>query len=214
MSRHLNEYRVESASYALVRRIVPILSHDLAGALQPLQMMSLVLERRLQNPNLDHEALVKSGSQVKNQAKEASKACMDLMGWLTPNCSEKVSVCAGLAQTTKLLASSLSLRGFTLVNKDSDLHVELPCAVMRSVYLAALFAITDNAVAPADVLLEAHAVGSQVVLGISIKSSTNEYLASDPLPYRKVEWDDVEALAMDHGVRLATTDDYVELTIS
>ena len=211
MSRHLNEYRAESASYALLRRLAPILNHDLAGALQPLHMTSLVLEKRLQNSNLDHAALIKSSSQLKIQVREASSACMGLMSWLTSNNSDMVSVAAGVEEAAGLITSSLSFKGFTLVNMIGDVQAELPREFMRNAYMAALLAITDSAVAPADVLLEAERLDNAVVLRISILPTVGEVQSSDSAPYRNLEWDDVEALAEIHGVRVARGANSMEL---
>jgi len=42
---------VEAARYALLRRLVPSISHDLTGALQPVNMMAAILEKRIKTPS-------------------------------------------------------------------------------------------------------------------------------------------------------------------
>ncbi len=201
----------EAAAYALLRRLAPMLSHNLAGALQPLNMVVTVLEKRLQNPSPDLAALANKSSQLKTLTREASDACMGLMTWLMPNMNERVSVAAGVREATELVMTALSFKGFSIINKIGDVQAELPRSVTRTVYLAALLALTDAASTTADVILEAQPVDDVLILTISLQPAQREVLSDAVASYRNLEWDDVQALAEVQSVRLARSANSVQL---
>ena len=49
-SESLQQRLAEAAHYAVSQRIAPVLRHDVAGPVQPIGMMTKVLQRRLQAP--------------------------------------------------------------------------------------------------------------------------------------------------------------------
>ena len=107
--------------------------------------------------------------------------------------------------------TELSLKGFTVVNQIGDVQAGLPRSLTRNVYLAALMALTDAAPAPAHVVLTAQLVDSALVLTISIQPVPGELLPGVSVSYRKLEWEDVKALAEAESVKLVYTADRVEL---
>ncbi len=201
----------EAARYALLRRLAPVLRHNMAGALQPLSMMSTMLEKRLQKLDPDLAALSRNSSQLNTLAREASSACMNLMTWLAPKTSDLVTVAAGIEDAAGLVMTELSFKGFTVVNQIGDVPGELPRSLMRNVFMAALLALTDGTTAPASVVLAAQLVGSELVLTISIQPVQGELLPGGTPSYRNLEWEDVQALAEVESVRLIHTADSVEL---
>ena len=60
----LDERLAESARYALLRRLMPAIRHNLAGSLQPIGMVSAMLERRMQGASPDLEKLGKNVSDI------------------------------------------------------------------------------------------------------------------------------------------------------
>jgi hypothetical protein len=72
-------------------------------------------------------------------------------------------------------------------------------------------ALTDAAVAPANVILAAQLVDNELVLMISIQPVQGELLPEGAPSYRNLEWEDVQALAEVESVRLTHTADRVEL---
>jgi hypothetical protein len=183
----------------------------MAGALQPLSMMSTMLERRLQKPDPDLAALARNSSQLSILARDASNACMGLMTWLAPKTSDLVTVAAGIEEAAGLVMTELSFKGFTVVNQTGDVQAELPRNLTRNVFMAALMALTDAAVAPANVILAAQLVDNELVLMISIQPVQGELLPEGAPSYRNLEWEDVQALAEVESVRLTHTADRVEL---
>ena len=183
----------------------------MAGALQPLIMVTTMVEKRLQKPDPDLAALAKNSSQLNTLARESATSCMDLMTWLAPKVSHLVTVSAGIDDAVGLVQTELSFKGFTVVNHIGDVTGELPRSLTRNVFMAALMALTDRAAAPANVVLAAQLTGGELVLTISIQPLQGELLPGGVPSYRNLEWEDVEALAEVESVRLIHTADQVEL---
>jgi hypothetical protein len=183
----------------------------MAGALQPLGMMSAMFERHLRKPDPDFAALALKSNQMNTLVREASTHCMDLMSWLAPKPNELIMVATGVEDTAGLLLTELLFKGFTVVNQTQDMQAKLPRSVTQSIFLAALIALTDAAKAPASVVLEAGLGNSELVLTISIHPAEGELEPGAPLSYRTIEWEEVEALADAESVRIARTAERVEL---
>ena len=211
-----NQRLAESARYALLRRLAPALRHNMAGALQPLTMMSILLEKRLHNPSPDLAAVVKNSSQLNKASGEASKACMDVVTWLTPSASDFMSVAQAIEDATRLVSTELSFKGLTIVNNAADLQVELSRSLTRNVFMAALMALTDAALSPANVVVQARLDAGTLLLTISLESVPGESSSllstgsGEPL-YRKLDWTDVRALAEVESVQLTHSAGKVEL---
>lgn len=208
-----NQRLAESARYALLRRLAPALRHNMAGALQPLNMMSILLEKRLKSPSPDLVAVAKNSSQLGKASSEASKACMDVVTWLAPGSSDFASVTQAIEDATKLVATELSFKGLTIVHHPAELPVELSRSLTRSVFMAALMALTDAAVAPAQVVIRATLDAGALVLSLSLEPAPGEPFSasgSEP-PYRQLDWDDVRVLADVESVQLSHTASHAAL---
>lgn len=210
-SQHLQERLAEAARYALLRRLAPVLRHNMAGALQPLSMMATMLEKRLQKPDLDVALLARNSNQLNILAREATSSCMGMMSWLTPKPGDLVTLAAGIEDVASLVATELSFKGFNIVNETSDVQAMLPRSLTRNVLMSALLALTDATVVPATVTLSARLQGDEVVLAISLQLLHGELSPAGVLSYRKLEWTDVEALAAVEQVVMAHTADRIEL---
>ena len=202
---------MEAASYALLRRLAPVLRHNMAGALQPVSMMSTMLERRLKKPDPDIAALAMNSSQLNALAREASDDLMGLMTWLAPKANDLVTLVAGVGEAAGLVTTELSFRGFTVINQVDVVQVELLRSVTRNVFMAAVIAMTDATTAPANVILASQLGDNELVLTISIQPLQGEALQGGALPYRKLEWEDVQALAEVESVKIVHTAHRVEL---
>lgn len=183
----------------------------MAGALQPLGMMSAILERHLLEPDPDLAALARQSSQLSQFVREASSNCMGLMTWLAPKTSDLVTVVAGIKEAAGLVMNELLFKGFTVVNPTSDVQCSVPRSLTSNVFMAALMALTDTARAPANVVLAAQRVDRELVLTISIQPLQGELLPGGHVSYRNIEWEDVQALAEVESVRIVHTADCVEL---
>jgi hypothetical protein len=209
----LRERLAEAARYALLRRMAPALRHDMAGALQPVSMMAAMLEKRLQKPEPDLAALGKNGSAINTLAREAAASCMNLMAWLAPRDDAPVAVNTCIAESLGLVATEMSFRGLNLVNETDGAGGMVLLSTIRGVFMASLLALTDESDAPADVILTATTTGESLLIGIRLASRKDEPVMADGSQpaYRKLEWDDVEALAQAQKVGLIHGPGTVEL---
>lgn len=208
----LRERLGEAARYALLRRMAPALRHDMAGALQPVSMMAAMLEKRLQKPDPDMVALGKNTSAISALAREASASCMGLMTWLAPREDVPIAVSTCVAESLGLVATEMSFRGINLVNETEGAEGKALLSSLRGVFMASLLALTDECAGPSDVVLTSGLAGSATLLDIRVSASSGEVMITDGSPaYRKLGWDDVEALAEAQGVGLVHSQGHVEL---
>lgn len=188
-----------------------MLRHNMAGALQPLAMMSAMLERHLQKSTPDLPAVALKSSQMNTLVREASTHCLDVMSWLAPKPNEVIAAAAGIEDAVGLVLNELLFRGFTVVNQTGDVQARLPRGVTQNVLLVALVALTDAATAPANVILDAQRCGDELVLTMSIQPTRAELLLGGVPAYRNLDWDDLQAVADAESVRVVQITDRVEL---
>lgn len=203
---------VESARYALLRRLAPALRHNMAGSLQPVSMIAAMLEKRLLAPAPDLAAIAKNSHAIGTLSREAAAACMDLMTWLAPKEQALVAVGTGVADSVSLLVTELSFRGFSVRNETGEVPGQVLRSALRNVFMAGLVALTDAAKAPAEVLLTAHIDGEDMVLAISLLATEGETMSTGSSPaYRNLHWSDVQALADAEAVGLEYSPGRLEL---
>ncbi len=201
-AERLNARLVEAARYALLRRLAPAMRHEIAGALQPLRMVSTVLDKRLQMPEPDIAALVKNSSAIGQLVREASSVCTGFMSWLTPKEEDRLSMLDGVNQSVKLLGTDLMLRGFTVeVASDSGV-AELPAGPLRQVFSICALALTDLTPGPACVCISFQESAKELVIMIRIESADGDGPCALASGYRSMDWDDVQLLAGAEGVGL------------
>ena len=87
-----NDWHADAARYAVLSRVMPALRHDVAGSMQPVRMLLMVLERRLQNADPDLEAIAKNVASISTLTKQASVDVMSVMGWTASGEDVRVSV--------------------------------------------------------------------------------------------------------------------------
>ncbi|MDP3171797.1 MAG: hypothetical protein Q8M91_15805 [Polaromonas sp.] len=201
----------ESARYALLRRIAPTLRHHLAGAMQPIGMVSAIMERRLQAAEPDLNVLRDNSKSISTLSRSAASASMSLITWVAPRENGKVSIHEGVEECAGMLATDLAFRGFTVTNTITPSDMATSVFALRSVFTAALIALTDTALVPATIVISSEAVDGHTRVLISVSSEPGAAAAEDPRAYRKLAWDDVQALASAEQVGLTHAADRVEL---
>jgi hypothetical protein len=209
----LERCETEAAHYALLRRLAPVIRHNMAGTLQPIAMVAAMLERRLQKPDPDPEALLKNARDIVALSKEAAASCVDQMGWLAPKDKRLVQADAGIAECVGMVVTQLSFRGFTVADNSGGITAQLPQSALRNVLTASLIGLTDAAAAPGKVLVGAGFADGILSIHIELKvPETPEALrVADKPPYRLLEWDDVQALARQESVHLSRGDNRITL---
>ncbi|MEO8388241.1 MAG: hypothetical protein ABI893_04885 [Polaromonas sp.] len=202
----------EAAQYALLRRLAPVIRHNMAGTLQPIAMVAAMLERRLQKADADMDALLRNARDIIALSKEAAASCIDLMGWLAPRETRSIQASEGITECLGMVATQLSFKGFSIADHSSETGAEISQSASRNVLTAALLALTDVA-APSVLRIETEFTQDFFSVRVSLGELTPPTSTRPPesSPYRRLEWKDVEALAARESVRLMHTDKQVEL---
>ena len=187
--------------------------HQMAGSFQPVAMMAAVIEKRLQAASPDLPALVKTSSNVRALATAATRSSLDLMGWIAPDPEARVPLDQAIQDVLHLVATELSFRGFKFVNRAEGVAIEVALHHVRGVLVAALLALTDAAASPANVLLTAGQEGEDMVVTIALTdvetaaaaTALSEEFHVGLATYRKIDWEDVQAMAAADGASFTQT---------
>ena len=206
-----DDLAVEAARYALLRRIAPALRHHMAGTLQPIGMISAILERRLQAPTPDMAVLRDNCKSISALSRTAAGASLNLISWVAPRENDIVLLEAGVEECVGMLSTDLAFRGFNLANRVTAADVNVSQAALRTVFTASLIALTDAALTPASVLVTSELTGDVARVCISVTPDEGASAAQDPRGYRNLGWDDVDALASAEQVGISHAANKVEI---
>jgi hypothetical protein len=204
---------VEAARYALLRRLAFAMRHHMVVHLQPIGMITEVMERRLQSASPDlgqmHESMIK----INGYSRAAVQSCLDVVSWLAPEDGAKVALDAGVDECLALLRSSFAFRGFTIKDEVGSVSLPVGRAGLRNVLPACLLALTDRAASPADVTLTAQPGSGQAVLTVAVRPGQGSPGFAGDAVYRLLEWHEVEALARAEGIALDRSGKQIRITI-
>lgn len=204
---------VEAARYALLRRLAFAMRHHMVVHLQPIGMITEVMERRLQLPEPNLAQVHESMAKINGFSRAAVQSCLDVVSWLAPEDGAVVALDAGVQECMSLLRSSFNFRGFTLKDEVGAAPVQVARAGLRNVLPACLLALTDRATSPADVVLSSEAASQRAVLSVALRPTQGSAGFAGDAPYRLLEWHEVDALARADGMALERSDDSVRLSI-
>lgn len=195
-------HRLEATRYALLRRLTMAMRHELVVHLQPMGLITELLERRLQQPQPQLAQIREGMDKIHTLARAAVQGCLDVVSWIAPDPADRVPLQDGVRECVELLRTGFSFRGFALVNQVEDAPQQVARAALRQVLPAALFALTERAASPAEVLVTAQARGDgTVAVTLELRQAAGEPGAAGQAPYRLMAWADVEVLAEAEGVR-------------
>jgi hypothetical protein len=192
----------EAARYALLRRLAPSMRHHLVVNLQPIGMIYEVMERRLRADVPDILQVRDSAGKINGFAKAALGSCIDVVSWLAPDPAVTTTVEEAVRESTSLLATSLSFRGYALRNEAASLPGVISRPAVRSLLTGALVYCSDQLPAPADLVLSATSEAGKACIAIDVRRTPGEVNFRGEAGYRKLEWSDLEALAAAEGVEL------------
>jgi hypothetical protein len=204
--------RVEAARYALLRRLAFAMRHHMVVHLQPIGMITEVMERRLRMPQPDLAQVHEGMSKVNGFSRAAVQSCLEVVSWLAPEEGATAALDAGVAECMAMLRSNFNFRGFTLKDETGAAPAEVSRAAVRNALPACLLALTDHAPSPADVVVTAQVQAGRAVLAIDLRPTGGAAGFPGDAPYRLLAWDEVEALANADGVALERADRRVQLT--
>jgi hypothetical protein len=193
----------EAARYALLRRLVPAIRHDMAGSFQPVTMLAMIVEKRLLAATPDLSTLVKNCNELRTLALAATHTNLDLIGWMAVDTEARVALGQGIADAVHLVAAELSFRGLRFLNQTEGEATEVRQDHLRGVFMAALLALADGLASPANVLLTATRDGQDMLITITSTDMEASLGAITPhkefqiglSAYRKIDWHDVQAIA-------------------
>ena len=209
----LQERLAEAASYAVLRRIAPALRHDVAGFMQPVGMLAMVLQRRVQLPEPDLQAIGKTVASITALAKEATTGCMNAMDWLVSREDIRVSMVGGADEVVRLLALELSGRGLSASHDIAESQARVPRRFFRSVLAAALLAWCDQKPGTGVLRISGSSDASVAELKLQFEPDSSVLAADAVIAQRSIGWDDVEALAHACGATLSTGDGWIRLQL-
>jgi len=192
--------RVEAARYALLRRLAFAMRHHMVVHLQPIGMITEVMERRLRMPDPDLGQVHESMAKINGFSRAAVQSCLDVVTWLAPEEGVDIALAAGVDETVAMLRSNLNFRGYTLKDDVGDVPIEVGRASLRNVLPAVLISLTDHASSPADVVLTGSADAGRAVIDVTVVPTEGSQGFAGDAPYRLLEWQEVEALAQAEGV--------------
>jgi hypothetical protein len=205
---------VEAARYALLRRLAFAMRHHMVVHLQPIGMITEVMERRLRQPDPDLGQVHESMEKINGFSRAAVQSCLDVVTWLAPEDGVGIALDAGVQESVAMLRSNFSFRGFTLKDEVGAVPLEVSRASLRNVLPAVLVALTDRAASPADVVLTGSADMGRAVLTVIVTTTDgSQGFAGDP-PYRLLEWPEVQALAHAEGVALERDGQQARITLA
>jgi len=206
--------QVEAARYALLRRLAFAMRHHMVVHLQPIGMITEVMERRLRMPDPDLGQVHESMTKINGFSRAAVQSCLDVVTWLAPEEGVRIALDAGTQESVAMLRSNLNFRGFTLKDEVGAASIEVSRTSLRNVLPAVLVALTDHASSPADVVLSASAVAGRAELTVTVTATDGSHgFAGDP-PYRLLEWQEVQALAQAEGVTLERDGQQARITLA
>lgn len=204
---------VEAARYALLRRLAYAMRHHMVVHLQPIGMITEVMERRLRSPAPDLAKVHESMNKINGFSRAAVQSCLDVVSWLSPEDGAVVALDAGVQECLGLLRSNFTFRGFTLKDEVGAAPMMVTRAGLRNVLPACLLALIDGASSPADVVISAELQPQQAVLSIGMRATEGSAgFAGDP-PYRWLAWPEVQALAQADGIGFERDGGQVRITL-
>lgn len=212
----LNDRLAEAANYAVLRRMMPVLRHDVAGAMQPVRMLLMVLERRMQAPEPDLAAITKNVASLSGLAKQATADCIGALEWIGSSHDAQVSLRSSVDEAIKLLAMELSANGLELVNGIADDAATAPQSFLRSVLMGALLAFCDqraqgSALQVTYTAADSHQRGQLRLAMLPDDASKLPASLDIVRKYRLMDWPDVEAMARSFSVKLERGDGWLTL---
>jgi hypothetical protein len=194
--------RVEAARYALLRRLAFAMRHHMVVHLQPIGMITEVMERRLRLPDPDLGQVHESMAKINGFSRAAVQSCLDVVTWLAPEDGVGIALDAGVEESVAMLRSNFNFRGFTLKDEVGTAAIEVSRAALRNVLPAVLVALTDRASSPSDVVVTASSDAGQAVLTVTVTPTEGSQGFAGDAPYRLLEWPEVQSLAQAEGVAL------------
>lgn len=199
---------VEAARYALLRRLSGAMRQHMVGPLQPIGLLTQLMERRLREERPDVARLGEDLGKVQGFARTGVAANLDMVSWLAPEPGVRIALEGGARECMDLLRGDLVLRGLKL-RLPEGAGIPVARHAIRTLLSAVLLALADEARAPAELVLRPSGARLQVQVH-SLPSTGAPGVPAQP-SYRALDWAEVLALGEAEQVRLARSSGAVDL---
>ena len=207
----VTKQQIDAARYVLLRRLTPVLRHDMVRPLQPINLIYAVMSRKMSEPAPDVLSLRLQVEKISNFAKSALAECLDICTWLAPEPGALTELRAGINECIGLMSTTLHFCGFRLVNEVDLPPLSVDRDALRMVLLAAMFEMTDALTVPATVTLSASLERGEARLLLHSTPLLEGRVERYDDGYRNVTWSDVQALAAAGDVRLSRQSDGIAM---
>ncbi|MEO8020800.1 hypothetical protein [Polaromonas sp.] len=212
--RSPHDDRADAVRYAVLQRIAPAIRHDMVVNLQPIGMIYELMEHRVAARREDMLALQESSAKMSRFAKAALTSCIDSVTWLERDPGALVSLAEGVGESVAMLGRTFGFMGFTLVNRVDGTACVIPRDALRHTLTSALLAAIDTAPCPSDVILASEAGAHDLALSLDVVARPGQrVLQPFQENYRRLNWEDVEAIASVESVGFAHHGEGVTLFI-
>lgn len=195
--------RAEAARYALLRRLAPSMRHHLVVNLQPIGMIYEVLDRRLRAPEPKLSDVHESAQKINGFARAALSSCLDVVTWLSPEEDSLSGVTEAVCECLGLLTTSFTFRGYSVRSVVPSLPGQVSRPAIRNVLTAAMIHVTDETPSPANLVLSGDSGPDGLKVVLTLTPSEGEQGFHAELPYRRISWADVQALAQAEGIEVS-----------
>ena len=196
--------RVESARYAVLRRLTPCLRHEMVKFLQPISMIYEIIHHRRSAAEPDLQTLSGNADKMSSYARLALQQCHEVSTWMAPDADATISVGNGLRECVELMRAGLGFRGYQLVNEVGNIDFHVMRDALRMVLTSAFMAATDALRHPAKLCLSVEACNeTHITIALTVQASEGGHTESYDDGYRRIGWRDVEALATAEDVGMS-----------
>jgi hypothetical protein len=201
--------RVEAARYALLRRLTLAMRHRMVVHLQPIGLITQVIERRLRDTAPDMARIGEDMGRVNDYARTAVGANLDVVSWLAPDAAQAVPLSAGIEECVGLLRSHFSFRGFLLRSEAVAIEHRVAQAAVRTLLPAVLLAVSDDAQAPAEIVVRAEREAAAVQ--VEVRAASGDAGDGALPPYRPLGWEEIGALAVAEDAHIERSESAVRV---
>jgi hypothetical protein len=174
----------------------------------------MVLQRRVQMPEPDLQAIAKNVVSVSALAKEATTGCMNAMGWMAPREDPVVSMHDGAEEVVRLLTLELSARGLTPINDIAADSGSAPRNFFRGAFVAALLAWCDQTTGAGVLHISASTQADAAELKLHFAPTGDAAPTPAATAQRPIDWEDVQALARSNGVTFSRGEGWLRFQLA
>jgi hypothetical protein len=190
-----------AARHDILRRMAPVLRHDMVVNLQSLGMLAEALSARLERGATENDELQAVVSKLNRLSRRAVETCLGVAAWMEPAEDDTISLASGIEETVRLLRSSMNFRGFDLDHEPMDAPFDVCRTAIRFLLPAALFCLVDAAQGPGELRVRAETSATHAVVLVSFRPEADGTLLHEATE-TPLSWAEVQALAAVESVEL------------